>query len=70
MLGWLMKLRWVAIVGQLTTIAVVVLVLKIPVPLLPLLVAVAVTTFTNLIFTWWLRWLKADRLNLGQCSAT
>ena len=52
---WLMKLRWVAVVGQLTTIVVVTSALRIAVQLPPLLVALAVTTLTNLVFTFWLR---------------
>ena len=55
---WLMKLRWVAVVGQLTTIGVVAFGLHITVRLLPLLVALMVTTMTNLVFTIWLRRLR------------
>ncbi len=53
--NWLMKLRWVAVVGQLTTIATVAYFLRIPVRVAPLLVAVAVTSTTNLAYTIWLR---------------
>ena len=52
---WLMKLRWVAVVGQLTTVGVVAFGLQISVRLAPLLVAVMVTTLTNLVYTIWLR---------------
>ena len=55
---WLMKLRWVAVVGQLTTICVVALALRIAVQITPLLVALAVTTSTNVVFTLWLRQLR------------
>lgn len=53
--NWLMKLRWVAVIGQLSTIAVVAMVLRISVQLSPLLVALTVTTSTNVVFTLWLR---------------
>lgn len=58
---WLMKLRWVAVVGQLTTIVVVEFGLRIEVQLAPLFVALAVTVATNLVFTYWLRRLGTGR---------
>ena len=52
---WLMKLRWVAVVGQLITIVVVAFGLEIPVRMLPLLGALAITSLSNLGFTLWLQ---------------
>ncbi len=60
--NWLMKLRWVAVVGQLTTIGAVACCLRIPVRLAPLLVAVTVTSATNLVYTIWLRRLARNRV--------
>lgn len=58
---WLMKLRWVAVAGQLTTIIVVEFGLRITVQLTPLLVALGVTAATNSGFTFWLRRLRVER---------
>lgn len=52
--AWLAQLRWVAVAGQLVTIAFVMW-LKIALPIAPLLVLVAVTAATNAVFTWWVR---------------
>ena len=52
---WLMKLRWVAVVGQLLTILVVYFGIGIEVRLSPLLVALVITSLSNLGFTLWLR---------------
>ncbi|MEM8680247.1 MAG: ATP-binding protein [Planctomycetota bacterium] len=57
---WLMKLRWVAVFGQLTTIVVVAAVLTIPVNLPPLFLALAITTITNGVFTAWLKRREAE----------
>ena len=51
---WLMKLRWVAVVGQLLTIVVVDVGLGIAVKITPLLVALAITSLSNVGFTLWL----------------
>ncbi len=51
---WLLRLRWVAIAGQLITIAVVTLVWRVTLPLQPLLGLVALTGFTNLVLQGWL----------------
>ena len=59
---WLMKLRWVAVVGQLSTIGVVSFGMNISVRTMPLLIALAVTTLTNLLFTFWLRRIKPNQL--------
>lgn len=52
---WLCKLRWVAIVGQLITVAVVALFLEVTLPLRPLLGLIVFTAGTNLAFWLWLR---------------
>lgn len=53
---WLAKLRWVAVAGQLATIAIVAGPLGAPLPLACLLGLVATTAVTNLGFALWLRW--------------
>jgi len=58
---WLMKLRWVAVAGQLTTICVVEFGLRIIFQLTPLFVALGVTAATNFAFTVWLRRLRIQR---------
>ena len=53
---WLIKLRWVAVVGQLLTIGTVVYGLQIQIPLLwALLVVVLSTAVSNIFLTLWLR---------------
>jgi two-component system, sensor histidine kinase RegB len=52
---WLLRLRWVAIVGQLVTIALVIGVWRVSLPVEPLLVVVATTAVTNGLFHFWLR---------------
>ena len=54
--SWLLTLRWIAVVGQLATIAVVRFGYGVPLPLAPLAVIVAVTAATNLGFGLWLTW--------------
>lgn len=54
--SWLIRLRWVAVVGQLATIFFVSVGLKVDLPLSPLLAIVAVTAATNLAVTLALRW--------------
>ena len=58
--AWLIKLRWVAAVGQLTTILVVQLVLGIEIALRPLLLAVGITALSNLVFDVWARQRRGD----------
>lgn len=60
--NWLMKLRWVAVVGQVSTIAIVSFGMNISVRTVPLLSALAVTTLTNVIFTLWLSRVKHAEL--------
>lgn len=50
---WFAKLRWVAVVGQLMTIAFVSGPLEIETPVKPLLLLVSVTTISNLFYGWW-----------------
>ncbi len=52
---WLVKLRWVALVGQMVTIAFVVYQLEIPLAIPPLVGALTVTGVTNLALDWWVR---------------
>jgi len=47
---WLLRLRWVAVVGQLVTIGVAILVLRVELQAPPLLAIVAFTAATNLVF--------------------
>jgi two-component system sensor histidine kinase RegB len=51
--SWLVQLRWVAVVGQLVTIAFVDVVLRIELPLAPLLGVVAATAASNLALAIW-----------------
>jgi two-component system, sensor histidine kinase RegB len=51
---WLLRLRWVAIAGQLVTIALVITVWKVTLRVEPLLVVISLTAVTNLLFHWWL----------------
>lgn len=60
--NWLMKLRWVAVVGQVSTIAIVSFGMNISVRTVPLLSALAVTTLTNVVFTLWLSRVKHAEL--------
>jgi len=52
---WLLRLRWVAVVGQLITIGATVLLLRVDLPTFPLLTIVAFTAATNVVFGVWLR---------------
>ena len=52
---WLVKLRWVALVGQLATITFVTYQLDINLALAPLGCALAVTGTTNIALDWWVR---------------
>lgn len=51
--GWLVKLRWAAVIGQLVTIAIVRRGFGIPLPNQPLLSLIALTAITNTLFQWW-----------------
>ena len=52
---WLMKLRWVALAGQLITLMFVIEVLNISFEPAPLWIALALTATSNLVFTIWLK---------------
>lgn len=51
---WFLHLRWVAVIGQLLTMAVVVWVLKIELPVGKLLILVGVTAASNAGYSYWL----------------
>lgn len=51
---WLLKLRWVAVVGQLLTVLVVCLWLRIPLLVVPLLVIIAATAISNALLQTWI----------------
>lgn len=53
--AWLIKLRWVAVVGQLITVGVVVGVIGVPAPVIPLISLIAVTAASNAALMGWLR---------------
>ncbi|MEZ6136595.1 MAG: HAMP domain-containing sensor histidine kinase [Pirellulaceae bacterium] len=69
---WYLHLRWVAVVGQLLTMAVVHWGLRIHLPLAKLLVLIAITALSNAAYSYWLSWLhkrglqRADRLPTDQ----
>ncbi|MEX0819670.1 MAG: ATP-binding protein, partial [Pirellulaceae bacterium] len=52
--SWLLRLRWVAVVGQLLTIAVARVVLQIDLVMVPLLLVVGFTALSNIAFAYWL----------------
>lgn len=57
--AWLIKLRWVAVAGQLVTIVIVAAPLGIALPMAPLLAMAALTAATNLAFYAWTRQRRA-----------
>ena len=59
---WFLQLRWVAVAGQLLTMAVVTLVLQTALPVWSLLALISVTAVTNLGYAWWLRRLQGRGL--------
>lgn len=52
---WLLRLRWVAVCGQATTLALVGGVWRLELPYVPLLLLIGLTTASNLLFLAWLR---------------
>jgi two-component system, sensor histidine kinase RegB len=56
---WFLQLRWVAVAGQLLTMAVVTMVLRTALPVWSLLGLISVTAVTNLCYAWWLGRLHA-----------
>ena len=63
--SWLIKLRWVAVIGQVITIAIVLLLLKIQLDTLwALSVVIGLTAFSNLVLNFWLlRWNRKEDQN-------
>ena len=53
--SWLLRLRWVAVIGQLVTIAVARLVIDVQLATLPLCLVVGFTALSNIAFTYWLQ---------------
>lgn len=53
--SWLLRLRWVAVVGQLLTIAVARFVIQVELAMIPLLLVVGFTAVSNMAFAHWLR---------------
>ena len=53
--SWLLRLRWVAVVGQLLTIAVARFVIQVELAMPPLLLVVGFTAVSNVAFAFWLR---------------
>ena len=66
--SWLIKLRWVAAIGQLVTIAAVQILLQIDVPMIwALMTIIAVTAISNLVLSLlFSRWFRSkNRRNLA-----
>ncbi|MCP4193071.1 MAG: HAMP domain-containing histidine kinase [Planctomycetaceae bacterium] len=59
--AWLVRLRWVAVAGQLATIVVAVVALQVSLPIAPLLSIIGFTALTNLFLTLALRRMVASR---------
>ncbi|MDG2382043.1 MAG: ATP-binding protein [Pirellulaceae bacterium] len=59
--AWLVRLRWVAVAGQLATIVVAVFGLRVSMPMIPLLSIVGFTALTNVFLTLALRRMVASR---------
>jgi len=52
-IDWLIKLRWVAVIGQMLTIAGATLILRIDLLIWPLFVVIGLTTVSNLLLIYW-----------------
>lgn len=52
--GWLLRLRWVAVIGQITTVAAVTAMFRADLQLVPLFSIIGLTAVTNLAFAAWL----------------
>ena len=63
--AWLLRLRWVAVVGQLLTIGASILVLEVNLQVYPLVAIVALTAVSNLILTAWYRIHLSDERSLS-----
>ncbi len=65
-LRWLIMLRWVAVIGQLITIAAVVFLLRIEIPFPAAMITVMLLTAgSNLLLHWWTRGLSEDAPDTG-----
>lgn len=53
--NWLIRLRWVAVVGQLSTVTLAVFVFDMPLALSSLTAVIGFTALTNVVFSWWIR---------------
>lgn len=53
--SWLLRLRWVAVIGQLLTVAVAEFVIQVELETIPLLLVVGFTAISNVAFAYWLR---------------
>lgn len=64
--SWLLRLRWVAVIGQLLTVGVATLAIGLRLQVVPLLSVIGFTAATNVAFAWWLRahakWPESARL--------
>jgi two-component system, sensor histidine kinase RegB len=67
---WLLRLRWVAIAGQLITIAVVTGLWQVELNALPLYAVVAITAGTNVVLQWWLREKRMAHVRLSEEQGT
>lgn len=63
---WFLQLRWVAVAGQLVTMAVVAWGMHIELPVLELLILVGITATTNVVFGFWLRQLRRAGLQRSE----
>ena len=54
-LAWLVRLRWLAIAGQLAIVALAVLALRVTLPLPLVALLISITALSNLALTAWLR---------------
>ncbi|MGI9518306.1 MAG: hypothetical protein ACR2NP_14720, partial [Pirellulaceae bacterium] len=59
-IGWLLKLRWVAVVGQLLTIVAAALLLGIDLVLWPMFVVIGLTVISNVVLIYWFARHPAD----------
>lgn len=59
---WYLQLRWVAVAGQLLTMAVVTLILKTEIPVARLLMLIGITALSNAAYAFWLNRLQSSGL--------
>jgi len=59
--AWLLRLRWFAAIGQLTTVLVAAFVAGVEIPLSPLLKLIAITAITNCAYAIWLSRVNAPK---------